>query len=214
MKNNIEWHKRFNDELFDTYNTSGEATAVHIVRDIVKNINTKNKWIDVVSMDTDCSSYFDFDFNWIIVELFPRKTRPQYKEYLEILPSDDYFSKRKKEISNRIIREENRYITWQTSHNDIAEHRSNNYHGEKFIVLCQLNKKRTRASKGEDDYIISAINKISQKQIDYIIEHQNDLSEKIHLNGKATLDILNVPLKKIAVKSSPHEMYVGEMGNR
>ena len=28
------------------------------------------------------------------------------------------------------------------------------------------------------------------------IEHQNDLSEKIHLNGKATLDILNVPLKK------------------
>lgn len=205
MKNSAEWYKRFNDDLYDMYNTSGEATAVHIVRDIVKNINTKSKWIDVVSMDTDCSSYSNFDFNWIIVELFPRMTRPQYKEYLEILPSDDYFSKREKEITNREIREENRYITWQTSHNDIAAQRSKNYQGEKFIVLCQLNKKRTGASKAEDDYIITAINKISQKQIDYIIDHQNDLSEKIFLNGKATLDILNVPLKNRA-KSSPHEM--------
>lgn len=178
---------------------------MHIVRDIVRNINTKNKWIDVVSMDTYSSSYFDFDFNWIIVELFPRMTRPQYKEYLEILPSDDYFSKREKEITNREIREENRHITWQISHNDIAAHRSKNYQGEKFIVLCQLNNKRTGASKAEDDYIITAINKISQKQIDYIIDHQNDLSEKIFLNGKATLDILNVPLKNRA-KSSPHEM--------
>lgn len=213
MKNSAEWYKRFNDDLYDMYNTSGEATAVHIVRDIVKNINTKSKWIDVVSMDTDCSSYSNFDFNWIIVELFPKMTRPQYTEYLEILPSDDNFSKREKEITNRRIREENRYITWQASHNDIEVHRSRNHHGEKFIVLCRLNRKRRKATKGEDDYIITAINKISQKQIDYIIDHQNDLSEKIILNGKATLDILNVPLKNRA-KSSPHEMYVGEIGNR
>ena len=60
MKNNIEWPKRLNDELLDTYNTSGEATAVHIVRDIVKNINTKNKWIDVVVGNGVFSGYVPF----------------------------------------------------------------------------------------------------------------------------------------------------------
>ena len=106
MKNNTEWYKYINDELLDMYNrynTSGESIAVHIVRDIVKNIKTQNKWIDIVSMNTKCLDYYDFDFNWIIVELFPRITRPQYKKYVEILPSDDYFTKRNKEATNQII---------------------------------------------------------------------------------------------------------------
>lgn len=51
MKNKA-WYERFHDELFNEYNSSGEAVAVHIVRDIVDNIDTRGKWIDVVSMDT------------------------------------------------------------------------------------------------------------------------------------------------------------------
>lgn len=194
--NRNKWYERFNDSLFLAYYTSGEATAVHIVRDIVKRISTHGKWIDVVFMDImdiddSCSEY-----NLIIVELFPRLTQPNYKKYVEILPFDDTFTVKDKECINQRIREDNRYITWQTSHMDISAHKSKNHHGEKFIILCRLNRHKSRSAKQENDYMITAINRISQKQINYINEHYDILSEKIQLNGKPTLDILNVPVKK------------------
>lgn len=209
MNNNKKWYERFGNDLFDEYISSGEATAVHIVRDIVNNIDTRNKWIDVISMDTDDyvdDDYYYYDddhynFNWIIVELFPRITHPNYKKFVEILPSDDHNTKHSKEITNKSIREENRYITWNAAHNDILAHREKNHHGQKFIVLCRLNKNKNKAVNSEYEYIITAINRIDQKQIDYIIENQDELSEKICRNGKPTLDLLNVPLKRAISKS-------------
>lgn len=148
MKNKA-WYERFHDELFNEYNSSGEAVAVHIVRDIVDNIDTRGKWIDVVSMDTYGAYNRDhIKFNWIIIELFPRITHPKYKPYVEIYPTDDKEIKRKKKEQNRMIREDNRYITWHASREDIEVHRNKNHHGEKFIVLCHLyNKNRGKTRK-------------------------------------------------------------------
>lgn len=103
MKNKA-WYERFHDELFNEYNSSGEAVAVHIVRDIVDNIDTRGKWIDVVSMDTYGAYNCDhIKFNWIIIELFPRITHPKYKPYVEIYPTDDKEIKQKKKEQNRMI---------------------------------------------------------------------------------------------------------------
>lgn len=141
MEKRKKWYERFNDELFNMYNSTGESTAVHIVRDIVNNINTKEKWIDVVSMDTyDADNNYggnlNLNFNWIIVELFPRITKPEYKEYLEILPDDDEYIKSYKKNQNRRIREENRYITWHVAHEDIET--AQNQKPTRRKIYCSL----------------------------------------------------------------------------
>ncbi|MDD7185959.1 MAG: hypothetical protein PUH54_09885 [Oscillospiraceae bacterium] len=198
MEKRKKWYERFNDELFNMYNSTGESTAVHIVRDIVNNINTKEKWIDVVSMDTyDADNNYggnlNLNFNWIIVELFPRITKPEYKEYLEILPDDDEYIKSYKKNQNRRIREENRYITWHVAHEDIERHRIRNRQGEKYIVLCYLyNKNKGKTIEPEYDYKITAISRISQNQIDYIVNNTMYLRERIRKNKRPTLEILNV----------------------
>ena len=92
----FKWYERFNDELFNNYNSSGEATAVHIVRDRAFDINTTGKWIDII--DTHMYKhprYNKLGFSWIIAELFPRITKPEYTD-------DDYM---------------NRYLCWQAAHN-------------------------------------------------------------------------------------------------
>ena len=61
-----KWYERFNDAGFTLYNESGEATCVYIVRDKANNVNTTDKWIDVISHANG--------FDQIIVELFPRIT--------------------------------------------------------------------------------------------------------------------------------------------
>lgn len=85
------------DVKYISYNKSGESAAVFIVRDIVNSIDTKGKWVDVISLNT----YDKKDtggrmaFNWIIVELFPRKMQPKYDK------NDS---------------DHNRYLTWVTAH--------------------------------------------------------------------------------------------------
>lgn len=55
----------------------------------------------------------------IIVELFPQKIKPKYDT------DPDY----------------NRYLTWLTAHEDIEKQRDSGFHGEKFLVLCELHDK-------------------------------------------------------------------------
>ena len=50
------------------------------------------------------------------MELFPRKIKPKYDT------DPDY----------------NRYLTWLTAHEDIEKQRDSGFHGEKFLVLCDL----------------------------------------------------------------------------
>lgn len=131
-------------------------------------------------------------FNWIIVELFPRKMQPKYDK------NDS---------------EHNRYLTWVTAHEDIAKQRQAGFHGEKYLVLCNLYNKKThtiiarkywepmeayRPIKVKDtvnpewEYRIQAVKKVNAKQVSYIENHEWELEEKIRENGKPTLAILGL----------------------
>lgn len=187
------------DTDYISYIESGESAAVFIVRDIVNSVDTKGKWIDVISLNT----YYKKGagnrkaFNWIIVELFPRKMTPKY---------------------DKLDLEHNKYLTWVTAHEDIAKQRQVGYHGEKYLVLCNLyNKSKNKfitetifARKYWEpmeayrsievkkpvipdwEYRIQAVKKVNSKQVKYIENHERELEDKIRGNGKPTLGILGI----------------------
>ena len=187
------------DAEYISYIESGESAAVFIVRDIVNSIDTKGKWVDVISLNT----YYKrgagdrMAFNWIIVELFPRKMQPKYD---------------KNDSAH------NRYLTWVTAHEDIAKQRQAGFHGEKYLVLCNLyNKNKNKFTTHtiiarkywepmeayrpmevkdpvdpEWEYRIQAVKKVNAKQVSYIKNHEWELEEKIRENGKPTLAILGL----------------------
>ncbi|MFR7717010.1 MAG: hypothetical protein ACLU09_11950 [Clostridium sp.] len=187
------------DTEYISYIEGGESAAVFIVRDIVNSIDTKGKWVDVISLNT----YYKrgagdrMAFNWIIVELFPRKMQPKYD---------------KNDSAH------NRYLTWVTAHEDIAKQRQAGFHGEKYLVLCNLyNKNKNKFTTHtiiarkywepmeayrpmevkdpvdpEWEYRIQAVKKVNAKQVSYIQNHEWELEEKIRENGKPTLAILGL----------------------
>lgn len=187
------------DTEYISYIEGGESAAVFIVRDIVNSIDTKGKWVDVISLNT----YYKrgagdrMAFNWIIVELFPRKMQPKYD---------------KNDSAH------NRYLTWVTAHEDIAKQRQAGFHGEKYLVLCNLyNKNKNKFTTHtiiarkywepmeayrpmevkdpvdpEWEYHIQAVKKVNAKQVSYIQNHEWELEEKIRENGKPTLAILGL----------------------
>ncbi|MBD5096000.1 MAG: hypothetical protein HDT40_03165 [Lachnospiraceae bacterium] len=187
------------DADYISYIESGESAAVFIVRDIVNTIDTKNKWIDVISLNTydKKGAWNRKAFNWIIVELFPRKLKPEYDK------SDS---------------DHNKYLTWVTAHADIDKQRRAGFHGEKYLVLCNLfnknkNKFTTRTIIARKywepmeayrpmeikepidpdwDYRIQAVKKVNNKQVNYIINHEWEIKAKIIANGKPTLEILGL----------------------
>lgn len=193
------------DAGYISYIESGESAAVFIVRDIVNSIDTTGKWIDVISLNT----YYKKGagdrkaFNWIIVEIFPRKMTPKYGE-----------------DSNH-----NKYLTWLTAQEDIAKQRQAGFHGEKYLVLCNLyNKNKNKFTmrtiiarkywepmdayrpmeiKGPVDpgweYRIQAVRKVNSKQVRYIKNHEWELENKISENGKPTLEILKIQQKKYKI---------------
>ena len=187
------------DTEYISYIESGESAAVFIVRDIVNSIDTKGKWVDVISLNT----YYKrgagdrMAFNWIIVELFPRKMQPKYD---------------KNDSAH------NRYLTWVTAHEALAKLRQAGFHGEKYLVLCHLyNKNKNKFTTHtiiarkywepmeayrpmevkdpvdpEWEYRIQAVKKVNAKQVSYIQNHEWELEEKIRENGKPTLAILGL----------------------
>lgn len=187
------------DSEYISYIESGESAAVFIVRDIVNSIDTKGKWVDVISLNT----YYKrgagdrMAFNWIIVELFPRKMQPKYD---------------KNDSAH------NRYLTWVTAYEDIAKQRQAGFHGEKYLVLCNLyNKNKNKFTTHtiiarkywepmeayrpmdvkdpvdpEWEYRIQAVKRVNAKQVSYIQNHEWKLEEKIRENGKPTLAILGL----------------------
>lgn len=100
-----------------SYVEHGDSAIVFITRDIVNAINTRGKWVDVVDSkgrkvfsDYDDEDGYGWDFEWFIVELFPRQTRPVYPEY-----ASDSVKK---------------YITWETANKDIEKWKRKGYKGE------------------------------------------------------------------------------------
>lgn len=175
------------DSDYISYVQSGESSAVFVTRDIVNSIDTTGMWIDIVSMSRYTKGYSANAFNWIVVELLPRLTTPQYKKPRF---DDDY-----------AVQEYNRYETWRVAHNDIDTHRRKGTQGKKFIILCDLHLKTTgknsRDYKEDCTYIIRKVSKITDQEIKYIEDNYYDLIDDIIENKKPTLEILNVKHKPV-----------------
>ncbi|MBP0972873.1 MAG: hypothetical protein J5851_03095 [Oscillospiraceae bacterium] len=161
-----EWYERFHDTDFTAYQRSGEAAGVSIVRDMAEDVSTAGKWIDVIDMNTFTHTSGCLGFNWIIVELFPRITVPEYTNDREL----------------------NRYLCWQAAHEDIAAHRSRGHHGEKHLVLCSLYKMDDR----DYGYRVLASRPVHQKQISRIRSEEDSIVRQIREKRKPTLTMFHM----------------------
>lgn len=199
------------DAAYIAYVKSSESTAVLIVRDMVKDIDTKGKWIDVRHMEKRFLSHADGDFSFIIVELFSRKQKPAYPKQLAEETNSDY--------KNRIA-----YITWQTATADIHNQRTQGIRGDVYIVLpCLKNEhestyekhyivwdnshrhfKRVRESNQYVNilkppvwrYDIVATKKIDHQQLRYIEKNLYQIIGKTHKKSGVTLSIFSPQKKK------------------
>lgn len=166
-----KWYEKFEDQEFTDYYESGEAAVVHVVRDCAMEVKTTGKWIDVISVDTFESKIEGrIGFNWIIVELFPRIHQPKY-------------------IKDRDF---NRYLTWHAAHDDIAEHRSKNHHGEKFLVICKLKKMKCTVGKRQEEYVdyhVIDSCKVNQKQICAIESNADKIVSSIRAKRKPSFSL-------------------------
>lgn len=123
----MNWLKKFGDEEFEEYYKSGEAEAVHIVRDLAKDVDTKGQWIDVLSFDGDILTKRKEGTHEIKVELFERMTKPAYTDNID----------------------ENRYLCWHAAHGDIDKHRKLGHHGPKYKVRCMTLLVKTEKGDGK-----------------------------------------------------------------
>jgi len=104
-------------EEYLRYLKSDEAAAVYFVKNLVSSIETKGKWIHVIS----CDRYLDHDqdnkpkFRNLTIELFERKVKPKYPQNADTSLK--------------------RAITWKTSHEDIDNQRSCGIRGPVFLVI-------------------------------------------------------------------------------
>lgn len=101
-----------------SYIENGDSAIVFITRDVVESIDTKGKWIDVISLEGEKNPNGKWNFKSFEVELFPRKTKPVYPEGA---------SERDK-----------KYITWETANEDILYLRSKKYHGPRYRICPRL----------------------------------------------------------------------------
>ena len=116
------------DADYISYIELGESTAVFIVRDIVKSIDTSGMWIDILNLDGYKNKDNKWNFKYFTIELFPRKKNPKYPD--------------------NVTEKEAKYITWKTAHEDIAEQRSRGYKGTKFrIDLKMVNRNKGKYRK-------------------------------------------------------------------
>lgn len=129
------------DAEYISYIESGESAAVFVARDIVRSINTTGKWIDIVDLKERRKYEGRWDFDYFIIELFPRKRSPQYPAGM-----DD---------------EGKKYITWQTAHIDISEQRAEGYKGTRFKICPKLvNRNKGKNKKPKWDYDILSITRL------------------------------------------------------
>ena len=216
------------DDAYITYVKSNISTAVLIVRDMVKDIDTKGKWIDVRHLEKRFLSHYEGDFSFIIVELFSRKQKPTYPKKMEEETDSEYKS--------RIA-----YITWQTATADIDHQRTQGIKGDVYIVLPSLKNehesmydkhyivwddkgrhfKRARESNQFVNilkppkwrYDIVATKKINLQQLRYIEKNLNKIISKTHKKRAVTLSIFS-PQKKKESTSNLKSRLKGERTNK
>ena len=124
------------DSRYIAYVESGESAAVFVARDIAKDLDTRGKWIDIVSHDGHKNSDNKWIFKTIRIELFPRKTNPVYPKN-----ASEYDKK---------------YITWQTAQKDINTQRYQGFRGPKYELTVKSELSERKAVK----YAVKAIKRI------------------------------------------------------
>ena len=200
------------DADYIRYVESGESAAVFVVRDVVKAVDTRGKWVDIVSMSSNLQDKDGWDFNWIVAEIFPRKINPDYSECKTV--------------------DEKKYLTWQTAHEDISQQRAKGYSGPKFLVLCSLHDKNegksvtwkltgiikkysapdgkirevelppqkpesiTEELPHEWEYRITFLHRLNKRQADRIELHRAEIEDKIQQEGKSSPEIFGFKDKK------------------
>ncbi|MBP3915280.1 hypothetical protein [Clostridium sp.] len=122
--NNLDKYLVCNDyKKYLTYKEKGESLAINIIKNNVANLNTKNKWVDIVAIST-YKKYNRFAYNYIIFEVFERKIRPNY-------PKKEFFT-------DMQYQEVVDYITWKTANDDIKSQKSNGVAGPKYIISVDI----------------------------------------------------------------------------
>lgn len=120
-------------ELVDKYKdylNSTEALAVYIVKAYVNDIDTNNKWIDIISSDSWEHKSGKMAFNYLIVEIFDKKIFPNYPI------KDD-------QMNEYEYRQICKALTWKVSHEDVSFQRQIGIKGHLFLIITQVyNKNR------------------------------------------------------------------------
>lgn len=112
------------DPAYISYVSHGDSAAVLITRDIVKQIDTGGKWIDVLSVNGSQNYAARWDFKNFVVEIFPRITRPVYP----VNASET----------------DKKYVTWKTARTDIERQRNKGYVGPKYRIVPKLINRGTK----------------------------------------------------------------------
>lgn len=222
LKNNQQY-----DAAYISYVKNNESIAVTIIRDMVMDITTKGKWIDVNYMEKRFLSHSEQDFSFIIVELFPRTLKPTYPKQMAKETNSDY--------KNRIA-----YITWQTATADIGQQRTKGIKGDVYIVLpCLKNEhessyekhyvvwndshKHFKRVRKSDHYVtivkpplwrydIVATKKINHHQLRYIEKNLYQIIGKTHKKRTITLSMFSPPEKKGNVSKMKRELKAERKG--
>ena len=97
------------DAEYISYIRNGNSAAVLITRDLVRSVNTIGKWVDIIESNIRDRIDGRIDFKYFIVEIFPRKTKPDYYKAAS--------------------EHDKKYITWQTACKDIKNARNVGYKG-------------------------------------------------------------------------------------
>ncbi len=118
-------------ELVDKYKDylkSSEALAVYLVKSYVRQVDTRNKWIDIVNSSTWEHRSGKTAFNYIIIEVFDRMKHPIYPKRTDQM--DDYG-----------YRQICKAITWEVSHDDIRDQRERGIRGQLFLTIVPIYNK-------------------------------------------------------------------------
>lgn len=127
MTNNVykSLLKRYSD-----YTRTFESQVVFLVKQFSQELDTKRKWIDVVSYDYRVRDYGRSGFNYMVVELFDRKIFPKYPKKTDEESDAEYTALC-------------RAITWEVSHEDIHKQRLEGKRGPIYLFVLRLyNKNR------------------------------------------------------------------------
>lgn len=112
------------------YLNSTEALAVYLVKAYATQIDTSNKWIDIVSSNIWNHKSKKTAFNYLIVEIFDRKRQPKYPA-------------KTNEVSDFDYRQICKAITWEVSHEDIDDQKGKGIKGQLFLTIIPIyNKNR------------------------------------------------------------------------